>query len=446
MSAKSKLAILVLLLGCLVAIPIFSQDKKLAEVKPRPEQPAYGFPDFGYLPSPDEVARQGGKIFKLSQKYPQTMPTPDKTPPFLKTDYKGSWKKYAEEVRTYCLDGNVEVDFRVEENTKHPQRWFHAPWQHYGPTGREGLHGLTKEARVRPRQFGPTQTTDSYQAYAIGFYNELAGYTLGEVWRHPEHPDLRATDARFGGGFPIGAVIFKLLFTDASVAEVPYLENSIEWDAIVAVNFDSDKRVVRKLRLIQMDFMIREDVARAPRGWVFGTFVYNGKLARPRKWDNLVPVGIQWGDDPAVTTGEIVEHPVKTQINPALKETIINDDASVLPPMHLGWGGRLNGPVDHPASSCMSCHGTAQYPVLSASNPKFMMTNSPAVGGKEWMRWFENRKFAEPFDEMARSADFCLQLQIGVQNFWQWKNEQMKGFYHFQAPHKQGFPSTRDGS
>ena len=127
------------------------------------------------------------------------------------------------------------------------------------------MHGLTKEAKVRVRQLGPTQTTDSYQAYAIGFYNELAAFTLGEIWRNPEHPDLRVTDARFGGGFPIGAVIFKLLFTDASVAEVPYLANPIEWDVYVAQTFDSDKRVVRKLRLIQMDFMIREDVNRAPR-------------------------------------------------------------------------------------------------------------------------------------------------------------------------------------
>jgi len=67
--------------------------------------------------------------------------------------------------------------------------------------------------------------------YAIGFFNEFGGYTLGQVWRNPEDPDLRATDARYRGGFPVGTVIFKLLFTDASVAEVPYLANPIEWDA-----------------------------------------------------------------------------------------------------------------------------------------------------------------------------------------------------------------------
>ena len=177
---------------------------------------------------------------------------------------------------------------------------------------------------------------------------------------------------------------------------------------------------------------------------MFGTFAYNGKLARAHKWDNLVPVGVQWGDDPTVTTGGINYEPVATLINPDIKESIINDDVKELPPMHLGWGGRLNGPVDYAASSCMSCHGTAQVPALSASNPKFMLTNQPAVGSKEWMRWFQNRKFAEPFDDKARSADFCLQVQIGVQNFWAWKNNHMKGFYHFQAPHQQHFQASRD--
>lgn len=443
MSAKMKLAGL-LVIGGLAAIPLFSQDKQPAAEQGRrlPDQPTW-FPDFGYLPPPEAVARNGGKVFKLSQLYPKKMPTKDKLPPFLTTDYKQNWRKYAEQVRAYCLDGNIDVDFRVEENKPHPRRWYHAPWQHWGPGGREGLHGLTKEAHVRFRQLAPTQTTESFQAYAVGIYNEFAGFTLGEIWRNPDHPDLRVTDARFGGGFPVGAVIFKLLFTDASIAEVPYLANPIEWDVFVTQTFESDKRVVRKLRLIQMDFMIREDESRAPRGWVFGTFIYNGKLARANKWDNLVPVGIQWGDDPTVTEGEINYEPVETKINPAIKESKINADVKELPPVHLGWGGRLNGPIDYAPSSCMSCHGTAQFPALSPSNPKFLPANQPAVGSKEWMRWFQNRKFAMPFDENSRSADFCLQVQMGVRNFWEWKSGQMKGYYFIQGPHEQDFQAVR---
>src|SRR6185503_10413622 len=43
-----------------------------------------------------------------------------------------------------------------------------------------------------------------------------------------------------------------------------------------------------------------------------------------------------------------------------LKET----NVAKLAPKHavrsLGWAGRMNGPIDHPMSSCMSCHQTAQ--------------------------------------------------------------------------------------
>jgi hypothetical protein len=445
MSNKLRLASL-LVISCVIAILACSADPQPAKKDKEPTaKPTYGFPDFGYLPSPEDVEGHGGQVFKLSQQYPTAKPGKDKLPPFLNTNFKQDWRKYAAEVRAYCLEGNIDddVDFRVEKSRPHLRRWFHAPWQHYGPAGREGLRGLTREVKIKSRQLAPTQTTDSYQVYAIGFYNEFGGHTLGQVWRNPEDPDLRATDARYGGGFPIGTVIFKLLFTDASVAEVPHLVNPIEWDAFVTQNYESEKRVVRRLRLIQMDFMIREDLSRAPRGWVFGTFVYNGKLEKASKWDNLVPVGLQWGDDPTVTKGDIIQEAVKTQINPAIKESKINDDGKELPPTHLGWGGRLNGPVDNPASSCMSCHGTAQVPALSPQSPKFLPANQPQVGSKEWMRWFENRKCGEPFDKKARSTDFCLQIQMGVQSFWEWKNSQMKGYYFFQSPHTRNFKASR---
>jgi hypothetical protein len=49
------------------------------------------------------------------------------------------WKKYLLDVRAFCFDGNVqdedvEDDWRVENNPAH--RWYHMPWQHYGPNGR----------------------------------------------------------------------------------------------------------------------------------------------------------------------------------------------------------------------------------------------------------------------------------------------------------------------
>ena len=61
-------------------------------------------------------------------------------------------------------------------------------------------------------------------------------------------------------------------------------------------------------------------------------------------WDNLVPLGLQWGNDPDITDNDSNPQPVSTRINPQIKELVINSDAKELPPTHLGWNGRLNGP------------------------------------------------------------------------------------------------------
>ena len=94
-------------------------------------------------------------------------------------------------MRTYCFEENVghadvADDWRVENNPT--RRWYHMPWQHYGDKGREGIHGMTKEAPVQPRQLAWTQTHSGGQTYAVGFYNEFGGHTLYEVWHDKEHP------------------------------------------------------------------------------------------------------------------------------------------------------------------------------------------------------------------------------------------------------------------
>jgi hypothetical protein len=120
--------------------------------------------------------------------------------------------------------------------------------------------------------------------------------------------------------------------------------------------------------------------------------------------------------------------PSETRINPELKETVINTTrvhgTLELPPMHLGWNGRLNGPVDNPNSSCMSCHMTAEYPQLSALNPTFMFP-SPPRGSAAWMAWFQNQQCNTPFNkDQAQSADFSLQLSGALHNFTTWKEDQ----------------------
>ena len=206
------------------------------------------------------------------------------------------------------------------------------------------------------------------------------------------------------------------------------MTNPVEWNGFVFATpymAGRDKgppppRQLQTLRLIQMDVMVRDDRAKATGGWVFATYVYNGARNRMPLWDNLMPVGLSWGNDPGVTSmpGGNAK-PVRTIVNPDLKQTRINPDPA-LPPQHLGFGMRLSGPVDNTASSCQSCHMTAEYPQISPIVPvaaKDSAGRPLCPGSPEWMRWFTNTPLHRSFDGQAVNTDDSLQMSASYQNF-----------------------------
>jgi hypothetical protein len=402
-----------------VLLIVLSPDVR-AQYSPAKSRPSSGtakFPDFEFLPPPGQYS---GRVFHLSQRYPDEQPGRDRMPDFFQIDFRQNWRDYLMKAREYCFRGNITPGGNVEDDwnvaAQDPPRWFHMPWQHYGPQGREGVHGVTQEAPVQVRQLAWRQTYQGGQTFAVGFFNEFGGYTIGQVWKEHDRPDVdQAT-------FPDGTVICKLLFVDVPTDQVPSLANPLQWTAYVPPNFGasaSTPRAFKKLALIQMDLAARDP--RSPIGWVFGTFQYNGALNRPNPWENLVPLGIQWGNDPTVSVNDSNPQPVATRPNPQIKESVINDNPQELPPSHLGWNGRLNGPVDNPMSSCLSCHMTASVPALVALSPLFE-DNPPAPSSPTWMKWFRNVHCGESFDPSLKmkSTDFSLQLAVSIQNFNSW--------------------------
>lgn len=397
------------------------------------------FPDFGFMPT-----NYHGRVFKLSQDYPTTLENVENDEALqeiLGIDFKTDWKKYILAVKDYVFEGNInrpgyDQDFFLEDNTV--RNWYHAPWLHYGKEGREGFHGLTQEGPIFPGMLSPNQE-ELRQTYAVAFYNEPGGYTLGKVWEDPQNPNVSYMQKNT---FPVGTIVAKLLFTTATPEEVAYLKNPLAWDAYAYKSYfkknddqcipngkmdDAEQeplncRTVQQVNLIQMDIMVRDPRADSTGGWVFGTFAYNGDRNMANKWNNMQPVGLMWGNDPDVKDNWTNVPPIKTRINGNLKQSIINEDPT-LPPMHLGWAGRLNGPVDNPSSSCLSCHSTAEYPSIANILPQ----GEP--GSKEWMKWFRNPELGEPFNPQATSMDFSFQLSKGIANFVTWKSQQMSGFY-----------------
>ena len=410
------------------------------------ERKGVGFPDFGFMVSPSEYAAKYADqpLFRLKTDFPREMPRD--LPDFLqKIDFRKDPLAYILAVRDYAFEGNLPDWNPFQNNVR---QWYHIPWLHptttglnaYPPNGgTEGFHGLIKEAPITPYQLGPYQAgkDGNYSVYAITLVNDFAGYTMEKMWRDPDNPDPRATDARYGGGFPVGTVFAKLLFTDApqGTDRIASLVNPLQWKAYITQNFwTSATRQVTNVNLLQMDIAVRDARAEGPglTGWVFGTFVYNGELNNPNKFMNLVPAGLTWGNDPENRTNTTNPYPVtRTEVNPKLTQTVIFNSAH-LPPQHLGWNGRLNGPADLNTTSCMSCHITAQYPAVTSLVPDGAVPDGgptpPVQGGTdEWMKWFQNVRCATSMDPNAYSTDFSFQVAIALQNFFNYKSALEQG-------------------
>jgi hypothetical protein len=347
------------------------------------------FPD-AHDPAPSGWA---GPVFRLKQDYPEALPAAGNRP-WMQFSFKTQPNEYMRAVLNYALDGNREADFTVQNNTV--RGWYHAPWMHAGDAGREFIHGLTRERSSRPRELHPDQA-GTWQNWAVSIYNPRGGYTIGRVWRNQNSPDPSVAK------FPIGAVSVKLIFTEAPVAEVPYLAGSVEWQA--DINRANNAGARPTLRLLQMDVAVRDSRASSTTGWVFGTFVYDSSAAGATPWDKLVPVGLMWGNDPTLIG-----------TTTALRETRIN--ASLQIPQHLGFEKRLNGPIDNPRSSCTSCHSTAQIQADLSRTARAAIP--PANATLQTLRlYFRNIKSGQPFDAGALPLDYSLQLQNGIANWAQ---------------------------
>lgn len=400
------------------------------------------FPDYDTAFTPPE----GTKTFKLSQQYPSDYDV-DEIFPWMEIDYRTQSVSYLQSVLNYCIEGNVEVDFRGQDNEK--RKWYHAPWMHDDSAkkeegrrqGREYLHGLTRERRSRKGELHPLQTTDRLQNWAVSLYSPRGGYTLGRVWLTPDGiPDpSNAT-------FPENTVSFKLLFSAAPVAEVPFLKESFTWtaninpDAVLAADTPFN-RVDHEMKLLQVDLAVKDPRAAQNAGWVFGTFIYDGSRRGKSPFERLVPVGLSWGDDAAEKR---MLDKDGAFLNPFLREAVVNHEL-IEPPTgsdwggrafvrHLGLGGRLNGPVDNPYSSCISCHGRAGTAVVRSAQDElagFPMPILAKSGEKadQIAAFGDLFRLIRPNSQLAAATvdatprrfvtvDYSLQISQGIRNFY----------------------------
>ena len=445
------------------------------------------FPDFDPLFEPPK----DHPTFRLSQNYPAAYDLTEKFD-WMDVDFTKEPERYARAVLQWCIEGTKDFDY-MSYGAQNPKRpFFHAPWMHDDGrdlavssgsglrTGREALRGLTKERDLRRESLGPDQK-QRRQAWAVSLYNARGGYGLGRIWQTATgFPDPSQAN------FPSNTVTFKLLFSDATPEDAPYLANSLTWkghiyeakeadpDTYKPKPDDTEKsvfrkpaRVVRDLRLLQIDVAVKDPRVAGNTGWVFGTYIYDGGAQGKEWWQRMVPVGLSWGDDADVKPEGARDG---LYVNPKLKETWLNPELMQRTPAnagnrafvtHVGYDGRLNGPVDNPASSCISCHGragawariwdedqtnrgnvdlTRLFGMSRPFIPEFKRDENDKEDRKlverfpldEFSQWFgavesgaqlNKAKYTDPKTRKAEegpfmSLDYSLQVAVGMRNFY----------------------------
>jgi len=339
--------------------------------------------------------------------------------------------------------------------------WYDMPWGGQGATmsngrvdpstGREALLGSYTGQILQSISYPVDQrpTVKSFQNHAVVYYNDVAARQLGAIWKNPFKPDLSAAQ------FPEGSIVVKVegvTLTDdqwPSKKGPPVLKGSsvsyLYRPTVAAMENEPDptKRtpVVTPIRFLQMAVRIKDRVASPETGWVFIAFVYDSRSSAATVWDRATAVGAMWGNDPQFAT-----LPSGKPDKGELTQTWVNADLPDFVSYGLGWGGRLAGPLDvglrhnvvtvsgrryetgnsFPASSCVSCHGAAQYPFVANLYPSPNML-FPEDGGQflffdpgsaQWAQWFQNRPGNKAMTGRGRdgiiAADYDMMLTFAL--------------------------------
>ena len=404
----------------------------------------------GLMPPPSQYS---GPFFKLSHHWPSRPLPPLKNPPWSqaiggKLINKENAGAYVAALKQYVSANARQLILNYKDWDGDKAHWYTEPW--IGSI-RESIHGTYAAGQFGPPVFPDTGLKVTFDTHALTYYDERAAYTLYKVWREGAmKPDVKTANFQFDeGSVVLKAAVFGSDDPNVQSNWWPVTDGAAMWPLYVAIPESSKTATPAVLNgyVMQFDMIVKDTVSAPKTGWVFTTLVYDVN-ASGDAWDKMVPLGVMWGNDPGVTSSD-------------LQETWINPNAPKYSTQTLGWGGRLSGPNDgarndiqvgtkvllnEPDSSCMSCHGPAEWqPVkhkmLSFLLPSFPNPNpgppfkpcpdgkptdpyicSPAPGSADWSRWFQDRPGTEPQDPDTGSvaADYDMVFAFKTLPMW-WK-------------------------
>ena len=366
-----------------------------------------------------------------------------------------------------ALKDHIEPTFRVliedvQSWDAVEANWYNTVWRGAGEpgnpiSGREAIMNTNTGQIVPSHSWSEPYrpTTDWMQNFGVIYYNPRAAYTLGQVWEDLYNPKIRKMN------FAEGSIVVKVEAATVQPEEWPWndpdvsvssvLEGAAEWHAYrpttedqKAQQLNPDHPLINQVQTVypfQMAIKVKDTVAAPETGWVFMGFVFDARI-EGTVWDKFVPAGMMWGNDPEYAN----TFDGKPPEGETLKETWVNPDAPPFVEETLGWGGRMAAPMDvavrhqvvlpngewhtrddgFRASSCLSCHGTAQFPFTANLYPSPNRVFPPdgmtfpmyMPGSAKWAEWFQNRRGDEPQSDypgiQALDYDLTSMIALGI--------------------------------
>ncbi|HEX7339725.1 MAG TPA: hypothetical protein VF271_07290 [Rhodanobacteraceae bacterium] len=407
----------------------------------------------GKMPPPSEYS---GPFFKLSHAWPTQPLPPLKDAPWQKAIGNGlittqNAAAYAKALKEAVAKNARVLLMHYDHWNAAAAGWYNSPWL---GSLREAIHGTYPAGTFGPAIFPGTGLRTKFNTHVLTYYDKRAAYSLYHFWGAASmHPTLETENAQFQeGSIIVKAAVFASTDPKQKLGWWDAMDGAQVWDLYVPVGKNQKTPQMWAGYVAQFDIIVKDSQSAPKTGWVFMTLVYD-KNVPGDFWDKMVPLGVQWGNDPQATRAGM-----------PLKENWINPRAPRYSTQTLGWGGRLSGPNDGarnnivvngkavenaPDSSCMSCHSTAQWNVqqhrmVSFLLPSILTDNSPTCdvhgkpdtngdyicspvpGSTEWMKWFQNRLGTEPMDAGSFATDFDEVFSFKALNLW-WQAVGPKG-------------------
>jgi len=419
------------------------------------------------MPRPDKYP---GPFFKLSHDWPRDRLPPLGNAPWQKAINNGhittsNAAAYAAALKAAVTPNARKLILDYPNWDAGKAGWFNEPWL---GSQRESIHGTYPAGEFDPSFFPNTGLRTTFNTHVLTYYDRRAADTLYRFWGNSAMtPNLTTQAAQFEeGAIVVKAALFASEDPGKPNGWWDAMDGAAVWPLFIPVGPlqppgpppPPPPPQVWPGYVAQFDIIVKDTQSSPQTGWVFMTLVYD-KSAPGDAWDKMVPLGVQWGNDPqAVSAGM------------PLKENWINPNAPLYSTQTLGWGGRMSGPNDGAVndvavngkivrkladSSCMSCHSTSEWNVAAHKMPAFLLPSfptsgqpgfqlcgddgkpnpngnyicSPAPGSVAWLKWFKNRPGTQPFDAGSIATDFDEVFSFKALKLW-WaatgpKNQQM---------------------